>query len=141
MTKPSATLKECIVLVRRGEEREGWRRKREGRGGKEEESQARPSGAPVYYFLAGLSTDRLKRDGLLGFLFILPPISTSHQFLVPVDPTIASHLVLLSLAPCTSKPPVIFLKDESDCFQPSSQLSSPCRRPPYPSVASYCSQG
>lgn len=80
MTKPSATLKECIVLVRRGEEREGWRRKREGRGGKEEESQARPSGAPVYYFLAGLSTDRLKRDGLLGFLFILPPISTSHQF-------------------------------------------------------------
>ena len=38
MTKPSATLKECIVLVRRGEEREGWRRKREGRGGKEEKT-------------------------------------------------------------------------------------------------------
>ena len=32
MTKPTATLKECIVLVKRGEEGEGWRRKREGRG-------------------------------------------------------------------------------------------------------------
>ena len=31
----SATLKECIVLVRRGEEGEGWRGEREGREGKE----------------------------------------------------------------------------------------------------------
>lgn len=128
MRKSTATLTECMVLVRRGEEGEkgeGWRREREERGGKEGLSQARPSEAPVYYFLAELSTDRLKRDGPLGSLFILPPTSTSHQFLVPVDPTTASHLVLLSPAPCTSKPPVIFLKDESDCFQPSSQLSSP----------------
>lgn len=39
MRKPSATLKECIVLVRRGEdgeEGEEWRREREGREGKKE---------------------------------------------------------------------------------------------------------
>lgn len=103
MRRPTAPIKECIILMRRreeGEEAEA-RGERERRKGGEKPGQALGSSNPLFL---GPTVKRQAEGGWASAtLIILLLTAISNPFLAPVDSTTASYLVLLPLVP--SSPP------------------------------------